>query len=211
MKPKTPDPNPSPTAHFNDPRTYNPTPSKVKPPEAPQPSQEELEGASPSPKKVRHATNPNMRLAAEEREREKEGDKSPDSSEYEDHNLISGFAVQTVYEAESLILSPSNFFNDIKLNNVLLTNICIDLNKMWRYVSLFDQKIKLSLGVCVDNIFQVHLWNYVMREYFNTINIETGSRHATMSSDGQAAGMPNLGFFSFFSRTQMRNTKLRKF
>eukprot|EP01084_Bolivina_argentea_P212634 361397_1 len=81
-------------------------------------------------------------------------------------NRMDGICCSTVNEAELLINSAANFLapsSAHRIHDVFLSNICIDLSKMWRFVQLYDTAVlDMRLSALMDDVFQVHLWNYTM-------------------------------------------------
>ena len=100
---------------------------------------------------------------------------------------MNGICCSTISEAESLINSGTNFLSgnsDYKIRDVLLSSICVDLPKMWRFLGLYDSTILgMKLSVTMDDILQLHLWNYSVEEFKRT-NQNLLSRHTSSSSDG---------------------------
>ena len=100
---------------------------------------------------------------------------------------MNGICCSTINESELLINSASNFLSpnsDNKIRDVLLCDICIDLGKMWRFVSLSDTTVlNMRLSTFADDIFQIHLWNYTMDEFKKT-NQSILSKHTSSVSDG---------------------------
>lgn len=98
-----------------------------------------------------------------------------------------GIACSTVNESELLINSASNFLSpnsNYKIRDVILSNICIDLAKMWRFVQLSDSTVlPMRLSVFIDDIFQIHLWNYSLDEFKKT-NQSILNKHTSSISDG---------------------------
>eukprot|EP01084_Bolivina_argentea_P230509 388873_1 len=101
---------------------------------------------------------------------------------------MNGITCSTINESELLMTSPTNFLSpntEYKIRDILLSNICIDLPKMWRYVQLFDNTsiVGIKLSTFIDDIFQIHLWNYTMEELKKT-NQNILNRHTSSSADG---------------------------
>ena len=99
---------------------------------------------------------------------------------------MNGIRLSSVDEAELLINSMTNFLNtsiDNKISDILLGNICIDLPKQWRFVSLYDSNmISMRLNIFIDDIFQIHLWNFSMDEFKKT-NQNILNRHTSLASN----------------------------
>ena len=86
---------------------------------------------------------------------------------------MNGILCETVNEAELLINSATNRLflnNNDKIQNILLSNICIDLSKQWRFIELYDNTsgIIMKLSTFIDDIFQIHLWNYTIDQFKKT-------------------------------------------
>ena len=98
---------------------------------------------------------------------------------------MNGIILSSVDEAELLINSSTNFLAtsiDYKISDILLGNICIDLPKQWRFVSLYDSNtISMRLSTFIDDIFQIHLWNFSMDEFKKT-NQNILNRHTSLAS-----------------------------
>ena len=87
-------------------------------------------------------------------------------------DIMNGITVKTVFEAERMMFSGLNFYSNSEfINNILLLNITYDLQKMWRYCSLIQQnQFRTNLYCCIDDVFQVHLWNYTLNKFLNEIS-----------------------------------------
>merc|ERR1719334_715208 len=60
----------------------------------------------------------------------------------------------------------------------------MELPIMWRFVELHDATVSnLKLSCVVDDLFQVHLWNYAVDEFKKT-NQNLLARHTSSVSDG---------------------------